>query len=140
MTISEDLRSFILADAEIVAIVGDNVSQNKIPQGVDQLPAIWFRRSTSTDELTLEVNPGTTVTGNTVSENEVEGSGTFGIRVEAHILGGGAGGNTVSENEVENSGGTDCTDNTSGGGTAGTANTWTENEGATSSPAGLCTD
>ena len=61
MTISEDLRAFILADAELVAIVGDNVSQNKIPQGVDQLPAIWFRRSTSTDELTLEVNPGTTV-------------------------------------------------------------------------------
>ncbi len=61
MTISTDLRAFLLADPAIVAIVGDNVSQNKIPQGVDQLPAIWFRRSTSTDELTLAVNPGNNV-------------------------------------------------------------------------------
>ena len=61
MTISTDLRSFLLADSDIVAIVGDNVSQNKIPQGTDQLPAIWFRRSTSTDELTLEANVGNSV-------------------------------------------------------------------------------
>ena len=61
MSISEDLRTFVLADAGIAAIVGDNVSQNKIPQGTDQVPAIWFRRATSTDELTLAANVGNTV-------------------------------------------------------------------------------
>lgn len=61
MSISENLRAFILADAAIAAIVGDNVSQNKIPQGTDQIPAIWFRRGTTTDELTLAANVGRTV-------------------------------------------------------------------------------
>lgn len=80
-----------------------------------------------------------TVTASQVLENEVEDSGTWGIRVQ-ELSGGGAGGNTLSENEAEGSGTFDCIDNTSGAGTASTDNTWTENEGTTSSPAGLCTD
>jgi hypothetical protein len=56
MSIGEDLRTFLINDAAIAAIVNDRVSQNKIPQA-DDLPAIWYRRSTSSDDdLTLEVN------------------------------------------------------------------------------------
>ena len=80
-----------------------------------------------------------TVTSSNVLENEVEGSGTLGISVQ-ELSGGSAGGNTLSENEVENSVTTDCIDNSVGAGTSGTANTWTANEGVTSSPAGLCED
>lgn len=32
----------------------------------------------------------------------------------------------------------DCGDLTAGGGTAGTANTWSDNRGNTSAPEGLC--
>lgn len=69
---------------------------------------------------------------NTFEENEVRGSRVDGI----HVFDGTD--NLFQDNEVKDSGDTDCVDDTVGAGTAGTANTWEDNEGQTSSPAGLC--
>ena len=46
--------------------------------------------------------------------------------------------NTITGNHLKNNVTHDCHDNSHGGGTLGTANTWTDNHGETSSPPGLC--
>jgi parallel beta-helix repeat protein len=72
------------------------------------------------------------VTGNTVSHN-----GTTGVYLET-----GTSGNTVTHNTVSKDTGAadDCTDASTGAGTAGTGNTWTQDVGkdANSSPAAIC--
>lgn len=73
----------------------------------------------------------TTPSNNRILTNQIEGSGFDGI----HVYDGA--GNQLSKNRIETSSGTDAVDDTIGGGTAGTANTWTKNKGATSVPAGL---
>jgi hypothetical protein len=47
-------------------------------------------------------------------------------------------GNTFQQNTVQGSQTLDCEDLSTGAGTSGTADTWTSNVGASSSPAGLC--
>ncbi|NMO92290.1 nitrous oxide reductase family maturation protein NosD [Actinomycetospora sp. TBRC 11914] len=69
----------------------------------------------------------------TVRSNVVQGSTGNGIRLAA-----GSQGVTVTSNAVVGSGGVDCVDESTGSGTAGTADTWTRNAGRTSTPAGLC--
>jgi parallel beta-helix repeat protein len=71
---------------------------------------------------------------NRIEENNIAGSVVDGI----HVFDGTD--NRFEENEITSSGQTDAVDATSGGGTAGTANTWEENECSTSSPSGLCGD
>lgn len=73
----------------------------------------------------------TTPNNNRILSNEIEGSGFDGI----HVYDGA--GNQLSKNRIETSGDTDAVDDTIGGGTAGTANTWTKNKGTTSTPPGL---
>ena len=77
-----------------------------------------------------------TVNQTTVEENEVEDSGTYGIRTTDF----GSGATitstvTLSENEASGSGTFDCLKEGTGN-----SSTWTDNEGETSSPAGLCGD
>jgi parallel beta-helix repeat protein len=48
------------------------------------------------------------------------------------------GGNVVRDNDARGNQDTDCDDETTGTGTAGTDNTWTGNQGVTSDPDGLC--
>jgi parallel beta-helix repeat protein len=48
--------------------------------------------------------------------------------------------NEIHDNDARNNIEIDCYDATTGGGTSGTANWWTDNQGNTSSPSGLCTD
>jgi hypothetical protein len=50
----------------------------------------------------------------------------------------GGSGNNIHDNDFRNNATFDCDDETSGGGTAGTANTWTNNLGQTDSPNGIC--
>ncbi len=64
--------------------------------------------------------------------NTIDDSGVDGI----HVFDGE--GNLIQNNEMTNSGSTDSVDDTVGGGTAGTANTWKNNICSSSSPAGLC--
>jgi hypothetical protein len=70
--------------------------------------------------------------GNVVKKNDIEGVSGDGIAVT------GATGNLFKKNDIEESGGFDASDDTTGAGTAGTANTWDDNDCDTSSPAGLC--
>jgi nitrous oxidase accessory protein NosD len=69
------------------------------------------------------------VMNNISSEN-----GSSGIRIEAF----GNSGNTITNNQFRNNGSYDCFDATQGSGTAGTANTWSGNEGLTENVPGLC--
>lgn len=77
---------------------------------------------------------------NTVSDNQVKenGSGssdlTDGIRVEITSTG-----NTIENNHLKENVTHDCHDNSVGGGTAGTANSWIDNHGETENKPGLCT-
>jgi len=78
--------------------------------------------------------------GNGVGNNRVRNNGTpgldqtDGIRVNALALS-----NTIHDNHLRDNVTHDCHDNSFGTGTAGTANTWTGNHGATDLPSGLCT-
>ena len=67
-----------------------------------------------------------------VEKNDISGSGFAGI----YIFDGST--NTIKLNDIATSGVVDARDDTVGGGTAGTDNTWDQNNCATSSPAGLC--
>ncbi|MEU8586775.1 right-handed parallel beta-helix repeat-containing protein [Streptomyces sp. NPDC048664] len=96
---------------------------------------------------------GLTITGNTISSrrngvrfgggesdgtidaNSVTGSSHDGILVES-----GTSGLSVTHNTAGGSAVLDCEDDTTGSGTAGTANTWTDDIGATDQPAGICED
>lgn len=69
---------------------------------------------------------------NRITANVVETSSVFGIDVQDSA------GNAIDRNAASGSGRRDCRDTTTGAGTAGTANTWVANTGATSAPAGLC--
>ena len=71
--------------------------------------------------------------GTEAKDNEARDNGRDGIR-----YGAGTQGNVVTQNEALRNGGRDCRDNSVGAGTSGTANTWTDNTGATSAPPGLC--
>jgi parallel beta-helix repeat protein len=70
---------------------------------------------------------------NSVVNNVVAGSGNIGIE-----LGVDSTGNTVSGNQVSGSGVHDARDRSAGEGTAGTGNTWQQNQCGTELPAGLC--
>lgn len=69
-----------------------------------------------------------------ISDNTVSGSENVGISIEA------SSGNTLSRNTVSASVLHDCADDTTGSRTAGTANTWRHNTGASgnSTPLGIC--
>ena len=70
-------------------------------------------------------------TGNTLDHNESSGNG-IGIFVDLN-----SGGITLSQNQLKKNTVLDAEDDSTGGGTAGTDNTWTKNHGKTSLPSGL---
>ena len=78
----------------------------------------------------------------TIEMNVVTGSGQGGsgdgIRIEDPAASGANGGNTIARNTISGSANHDCHDATAGGGTAGTANTWSHDAAATQSVADLC--
>ena len=96
--------------------------------------------------------------GTVVKDNELEDSGagviieqTSGARVERNSIedntgagvsiDGSSNGNVVKDNEVRGNGEpADCVDTSQGGGTSGTANAWSGNEGSDAEPEGLCED
>ena len=76
--------------------------------------------------------------GYTVSHNTISGSLENGIEVNPGSDNSDSPSGTLSDNSSTGSAAFDCFDSTSGSGTLGTADTWTNNDGATSSPSGLC--
>ena len=75
-----------------------------------------------------------------VENNTVTSSGANGIELnQGTDLTGSPSGGTLSDNTITGSTNFACFDDSSGSGTAGTANTWLNDAGAPSSPRGLCT-
>jgi hypothetical protein len=79
-----------------------------------------------------------------ISGNDIEDNGNDGILIQAATLQNSS--NTLLHNEAEGNRNLDCEDDTNGSsfapsitGTLGTANTWFNNIGSLSLPAGLCT-
>jgi hypothetical protein len=70
------------------------------------------------------------ILGNEVEKNDVDGIFIFEL---------GNVGNSFFDNEAEGNSKNDCEDDTTGPGTAGTANRWFNNTGRLSVPTGLCT-
>jgi len=68
-----------------------------------------------------------------LSDNNSQNNGEDGIGIAS-----GNSGNTINHNTMRGNAVFDAFDGSAGGGTAGTANTWTNNNCKTSSPAGLC--
>lgn len=101
------------------------------------------------------VSDATSPSDNTISRNDVQGSGIDGIVIcgsktgpsgtQCDGTGGNPSGNLITKNRIRASAltdptGVDARDETTGSGTAGTANTWRDNRCKTSSPDGLCSD
>ncbi|MFN8543877.1 MAG: right-handed parallel beta-helix repeat-containing protein [Candidatus Binatia bacterium] len=78
-----------------------------------------------------------TIEKNAVMDSGQSGAGD-GIRIEDPTASGANGGNTIRQNTIAGSFNHDCHDATSGGGTAGTANTWSGETATTQSVANLC--
>jgi parallel beta-helix repeat protein len=94
--------------------------------------------------------------GNSLRHNLIEGSSSDGILIDAsdaNLIEGnlsranGADGihvglqssaNTIRQNKLSGNAGLDCQDDTVGAGTAGTANFWIKNRGASDVPRGIC--
>jgi parallel beta-helix repeat protein len=107
------------------------------------------------DGITLDSVTGSTVMDNNSSNNTAaggEGFGAFdsttGARLENNHADGNAtngffadsttSGNTFESNNAQGNGSFDCQDQSTGTGTAGTANQWIRDRGVTSQPAGIC--
>ena len=84
----------------------------------------------------------TSLVSSTIEKNVVTNSGQTGvgdgIRMEDPTASGANGGNTIASNTISGSFNHDCHDDTSGSGTAGTANTWSGDTAATQNVANLC--
>jgi parallel beta-helix repeat protein len=72
---------------------------------------------------------------NTIAKNDSEENGRDGMRADSLSAE-----NTIEKNEMEDNAEHDCHDDSVGGGTAGTANFWIDNEGETENRPGLCDD
>jgi parallel beta-helix repeat protein len=105
--------------------VGLTVSNNKIKSGATA-------HADAGIAVYLDSLDGSTFTKNTVNKNGYDGL----------FVADGNSGNLFENNDLKGNqvigAGFDCHDDTTGGGTAGTDNTWTKNKGKTSSPSGLC--
>ena len=102
------------------------------------------------DGITLDTSTGTPVQNNrsqsndqgvgvyttmnaTLSNNQAKNNRSNGFYAYFDTSG-----NTFQNDQARGSGMFDCRDDSSGGGTAGTANFWLNDQGTTSSPAGIC--
>jgi parallel beta-helix repeat protein len=73
------------------------------------------------------------VTGASIKNNEAKNNASNGFFADFDTSG-----NTFQNNKASGSGSFDCSDASTGGGTAGTANFWLNDKGATDSPDGIC--
>lgn len=84
----------------------------------------------------IVANPAS-LTNSVIVDNDVRENGRDGIRIEDTTTPGNAG-NLFWNNHAHGNLAFDCRDQTTGVGTAGTANTWQHNKGKTSSPPEIC--
>ncbi|WP_410808842.1 nitrous oxide reductase family maturation protein NosD [Micromonospora sp. 067-2] len=122
----------------------NNISYSGNPSSAVRITGNTITRRLNGIRVPASTNAGPVATDVTISGNRISDAG-----VGDTVPGPAAGGNgiwlqggsqfTVTGNTALTSVSTDCRDETTGGGTAGTANNWTNNTGVTSFPAGLCT-
>ncbi len=74
-----------------------------------------------------------TASGVQISNNMTHDNTFDGLRAESDTMQ-----NVFAENDSQSNGATDCHDDSRGGGTAGTANTWKNDFGVTQTPPGIC--
>jgi parallel beta-helix repeat protein len=121
-----DLR--LGADEGIHVFVDPTVLGATVNTGLD----ISFNVAVGNATHGLNVRPNS-LTSSLISHNMFQGNGDKGIWVRT-----GSGGNTFQNNDARGNTGVDCQDDTTGGGTSATANTWVNNKGNESMPAGIC--
>lgn len=109
--------------------------------------------SNTLDGLTVDGSTGDQVKGNSSWNNQGNGVGVYDSATRSDVAQNQVWGNTqdglfadsttdrnvFSSNQAQNDTIYDCEDDSRGGGTAGTNNTWTGDTGQTSSPPGICT-
>jgi parallel beta-helix repeat protein len=134
--------------------VGSQVADNKIEHNAGPGIGVYNgAQHNGLDDNHVEDNGDSGIlldyaSNNTVSNNKVRDNGTDnkdmtdGIRVNSRVVPvpQPSTGNIISENRLKHNVTHDCHDFSSGTGTAGTANTWTDNRGETSVPTALCGD
>jgi parallel beta-helix repeat protein len=75
---------------------------------------------------------------NLLDGNKAIGNSRYGIHAGKDFTAVDSTGNTIKNNQAKSNIAFDCKDESVGTGTAGTGNTWLNDEGVTSSPAGIC--
>ena len=120
--------------------------------GVDVHTSITGNTATAStfDGITVDTSTGPSVTNNTTNSGDrgiglyttslaqVKNNHATGNASNGYFAGSDTSANVFQNDSAGGSGLFDCRDDSSGGLTAGTANTWLKDTGATSSPLGLC--
>jgi Right handed beta helix region len=88
-----------------------------------------------TTGISINDNHSSVVVRSNVVQNSTRSATAPGRGIQLQA---GSSGVAVTSNAVSGSSDVDCVDESHGGGTAATADTWTRNAGRTSTPAGLC--
>jgi Right handed beta helix region len=136
-------------DGDLISIAGSTNSQIQGNTSTGAIGSgIFIEQGTFGPNSLLEISNNTLTNGldeginvdddalvnSTIKNNKTNGNATFGIDV--HV---GNTDNSIKNNNFKNGGANnDCQDDSSGGGTAGTANTWKNDKGKTASPPGIC--
>jgi parallel beta-helix repeat protein len=113
-------------------VSGNNVSGSSF-DGItfDSVTQSLMKGNTSSknaEGIGVYASTGAKVSGNNANQNTTDGVFTDTDTSQ----------NTFDQNSAQGNSGLDCEDVSTGTGTAGTANTWTHDVGATSNPTGIC--
>jgi parallel beta-helix repeat protein len=123
---------------------GNQAAENRTDHNNGPGIGVYDSQDNSLDDNMVEDNAGSGILldngdNNTVGSNKVRENGTAGgdatdgIRLEMT-----SSSNTVHDNRLKHNVTHDCHDNSTGTGTAGTDNSWINNDGTTSNRTGLC--
>jgi hypothetical protein len=149
--IADGGRGIDIEDSEGVEVVGNTVRDNDDGVRLNGDRSLEIGGHGQRNVITHNQDDGIVVDGTaqnetthtTIAGNDIDGNGSDGILAVGADANGEPqeGGNIFLNNHLDNNDGISAEDQSSGGGTAGTANTWTGNlcpGGRPSSPAGLC--
>jgi len=132
----------IALDSETASVAEHNKVRENDGPGI----SLYSSQTSTVDHNKVEDNSDSGILlsdsdSNTIGNNEIKHNGTSGpdttdgIRVDMLSTG-----NSLHDNHLNDNVTHDCHDDSSGTGTAMTANFWVDNHCETSSPAGLCSD
>jgi len=149
MTTDNRVRASTFDGIAVDGPTGNQVTRNKTDHNGGPGIGVYTANSNTLDDNKVEDNDDSGILldfaaqNNDIGENKVRDNGTTsttnpdatdGIRVNDAF----STGNTVHDNRLKHNVTHDCHDNSMGTGTAGTSNSWINNDGTTSNPPGLC--